>query len=483
MKKKKKKKGFTIIEILVVIAIVSIIVVTGGISASKLSEKSKLKKQLAFEEQIKNAASTYANIKELRSGCSDMENCTRLIETYDLIKEGLIKKDLINPSTQKNISTNLLIEISWTSNMKSVRLLEETFIFKDKILANNGGVNTIEAKPMPKFDENPTSGEMFSANDDYGKSYYFRGAVNNNWVKFGKENGEDIWWRIVRIVGNGSIKLIYTGTEAPTYEERVVMTGIKAIIHKERVSPRPLVTQRAYMYHEEEDYINELSHPTKVYLDEWYENNMISYDQYIEDTIFCSNRTMYSDYDGININTSLEKPSASYGVTAYYYSNFFVNNVINKFPPNFVCEKKVDSFTVHDNIKGNADLTYKVGMLTQDEALAGGMLTRNLRTTWDWDPLPSPTESNTYLKIGEGFWLMGFSTVSSSGSASGNANASGILAGGGFLTYPCPPGSTSCGYGSGNLAVSGFRPVINLKGNLQTIGTGMYNDPYVPIFD
>lgn len=40
------------------------------------------------------------------------------------------------------------------------------------------------------------------------KSYYYRGEVNNNWVSFG-----GFYWRIVRINGDGSIRLIYSGTK------------------------------------------------------------------------------------------------------------------------------------------------------------------------------------------------------------------------------------------------------------------------------
>ena len=46
-------------------------------------------------------------------------------------------------------------------------------------------------------------------NDTY--TYYYRGDVNNNWVKFG-----DFLWRIVRINGNGSIRLIYSGLASST---------------------------------------------------------------------------------------------------------------------------------------------------------------------------------------------------------------------------------------------------------------------------
>lgn len=45
--------------------------------------------------------------------------------------------------------------------------------------------------------------ELSKAEDDYGNSYYFRGNVIDNYVSFA-----DKCWRIVRIEGDGSIKLI-----------------------------------------------------------------------------------------------------------------------------------------------------------------------------------------------------------------------------------------------------------------------------------
>ena len=44
---------------------------------------------------------------------------------------------------------------------------------------------------------------LASTEDDYGTSYYFRGAVTNNYVEFANK-----CWKIVRIGGDGSVKLI-----------------------------------------------------------------------------------------------------------------------------------------------------------------------------------------------------------------------------------------------------------------------------------
>ena len=51
--------------------------------------------------------------------------------------------------------------------------------------------------------KNTTEALLASAEDDYGTSYYFRGAVKNNYVEFANK-----CWRIVRVGGDGSVKLI-----------------------------------------------------------------------------------------------------------------------------------------------------------------------------------------------------------------------------------------------------------------------------------
>ena len=100
-----------------------------------------------------------------------------------------------------------------------------------------------------------TDGYVCSASDAYGTSYYYRGNVTNNYVKFGKwpddtptvvvdgdgkqydflddcevynysgncvelaRAGKDMYWRIVRINGDGTVRVIYDGTSAHTNGE------------------------------------------------------------------------------------------------------------------------------------------------------------------------------------------------------------------------------------------------------------------------
>ena len=57
--------------------------------------------------------------------------------------------------------------------------------------------------------EETTDGYVCSAPDAYGTSYYYRGNVTNNYVKFA-----DKYWRIIRINGDGTVRVIYDGTSA-----------------------------------------------------------------------------------------------------------------------------------------------------------------------------------------------------------------------------------------------------------------------------
>ena len=68
----------------------------------------------------------------------------------------------------------------------------------------------IIAKGTPNFAKiAPNSDEadgLYAAADDDGTSYYYRGAVRNNYVSFA-----GFMWRIIRRNGDGSIRLIYSG--------------------------------------------------------------------------------------------------------------------------------------------------------------------------------------------------------------------------------------------------------------------------------
>ena len=291
------------------------------------------------------------------------------------------------------------------------------------------------------------NGYICSAPDDYGTSYYFRGNVTNNYVKFA-----GFYWRILRINGDGSIRMIYAGdadvidaldnkTEvlANGYNDgRTDYTQIGTSAYNSSYNDNAYV---GYMYGAtgastyEETHANINNSTIKTRVDEWYEENIAShseYAQYISDTLFCNDRSFASSNTGTGAGTS---------VTDYRWDSNSIKTL--------KCSQQNDRFTVDDEVVGNGDLTYPIGLLTTDEAyLAGGS---------DW------YNSGYYLYTGNNYW-----TMSPDGFNGSNAYVRGVSTSSGIL-------------GSGdNVSLSfGVRPVLNLKSGSLTQGSGTVLDPYL----
>lgn len=117
-------------------------------------------------------------------------------------------------------------------------------------------------------------------------------------------------------------------------------------------------------------YQNDNDSVIKSKIDAWYNDNIIKYGEYLEDTVWCNGRKLVStdnfDKDK-NINNEL----------------LFGNNSAD-----LSCSNVTDKFSVSDKI-GNGKLTYPIGMLTQNEfVLAGrtvGYLNTNISTSsYSW---------------------------------------------------------------------------------------------------
>ena len=77
----------------------------------------------------------------------------------------------------------------------------------------------IKSKGTPDFSKTATTDEgLFMAEDDEGESYYYRGAVKNNYVSFA-----GFTWRIIRRNGDGSVRMIYSGKSTTDTGEAVTI--------------------------------------------------------------------------------------------------------------------------------------------------------------------------------------------------------------------------------------------------------------------
>ena len=195
-----------------------------------------------------NSISAVINLKQgaLKSGTGTKEDPYRIAEDKDELKVNIASyingesSDTFPPAYSKNeyevekVECDNNISASWnvntwsleTSNLSTSGTCSVYFkkpMVADSITIANQTIKIDEKNKCPQFNNvgdikitsaEDTDGYVCATKDNYGYSYYFRGAVDNNYVKFA-----DKYWRIVRVNGDGTIRIIYDGTSVHTNGE------------------------------------------------------------------------------------------------------------------------------------------------------------------------------------------------------------------------------------------------------------------------
>ena len=276
-----------------------------------------------------------------------------------------------------------------------------------------------------------TTNTVFTANDGDGTTYYFAGAPTDNYVSFA-----GFYWRIIRVNGDGSIRLIYQGTSATA-------TGDNATIGDSAFNSSTNRSEYVGLkYTEGSQYGTNENSRIYTALNTWYEENINieeeEYTNYIDTNAgFCGDRDMESG------STWESQPSSDIYYAAY-------GRLITNKSPVFTCSTN-NLYTATTSNKGNKSLSSPIGLITADEvAFAGGV---NQQTNEDY-----------YLHTGSTYWTMSpynfYATYS-------YANV--------FFV------SSTVYYGSVSNATPGVRPVINLKADTQFTGSGTSSDPFVVV--
>ncbi len=228
----------------------------------------------------------------------------------------------------------------------------------ETILANNGGKTAIEAKAAPSFASIETGNKgMYSYTEGTGKTYYYRGAVDNNWVKYGKfkedqivyrgfrddttntdvwfdgeqvnyidyptlagcqtgvdydstynykckavtyaHKGDDMYWRIIRVDKDNKIKMIYAGSKAPSENTKVAITGANTNMgftaYNNDYNHAEYV---GFQYTTGSQRGTTTNSTIKTYLDNWYTtyfNENIGTSRFVKST-FCNDRNTSSTW-------------------------------------------------------------------------------------------------------------------------------------------------------------------------------------------
>ena len=266
-----------------------------------------------------------------------------------------------------------------------------------------------------------TTGTIYkSANsnqyDNDGEVYYFAGNPTDNWVKWA-----GFYWRIIRINGNGSIRMIYQGTSPNT-------TGTGTQLQTSAFNSSYDRSEYVGLKYTSGQQHGQNTNSTIMgVLETWYNSNLSSYADDIDTNAgFCSDRNMASGYSWSS------EPSS----TIYYAAYDRVAKTSSNVNPSFKCSNTSDILKI------------PVGLITVDETVYAGL-------AW------SNGNSSNYLYTGEYYWTM------SPCSYGGSAIVFRVASAGRLSTW-------------GVDSAIGVRPVVNLKSSVQiTGGNGSSSNPYV----
>ena len=295
---------------------------------------------------------------------------------------------------------------------------------------------------------------LASAEDDYGTSYYFRGAVTNNYVEFANK-----CWRIVRVSGDGSVKLILhndnkTGVANPCdaannsasaafarYSGETYKSAFNTNYNDNAYVGFKYGTASASTY--ADTHANTNNSTILTNLETWYTNNLKTYADTIADTVWCNDKTNVTDtsYDPWGWTPN----GYGYGKNVTYYGAtqrlISTNGRTGGTGPSLKCNS------------GLSKINSKVGLITADElAYAGYAAALKNTTTY----LQENATDTDWLSLSPSVFFSVYAFVWSVNGGSGDF---------------------------GNYSVNsdgGVRPAISLIiSTTISGGTGTSEDPYV----
>lgn len=211
------------------------------------------------------------------------------------------------------------------------------------------------------------------------------------------------------------------------------------------------------------DDVNTNDSTLKTATDTWYANNMTEYTQYLEDTVYCNDRSI-DDKGGWDPNLG-ELNSQMYFAPLLRYAEMETNNFIMN--GDLTCKNHNDSFTVGTE-NGNGKLTYPVGFLNSDETI---LAYKDLFIGKSVNELESimmdlyQGNSYSYLNNQLYYWLGSPAAFDHSGAYA-------------FTVDFGVPGYDNVNY------VHGVRPVVSLASGIgYSDGNGTVEAPYVVELD
>lgn len=326
-------------------------------------------------------------------------------------------------------------------------------------------------KTSDNYGSNSLNG-LFMDVDDYGTTYYYKGAIVNNYVKFA-----GFTWRIVRINGDGSVRLILDGITSNTKKEGDSTYAGTDSKFNGNYDDNAYV---GYMYgtagsnNYDSTHKNLNSSTIKRNVDLFYENYLLSnnYDRYLSDTLFCANKQIKEKTGFGKVNTA-------------YATDLWRSKSANKRKLSFKCAEgskdNYSRYTANSTITTkkvalNSDLTYPIGLLSYDEyRYAGNSNSVNDNKNYLFNETFLTQIINGNNPYGTSlYWLM----------SPANFSEYGIVPFTNFSAFVTASVVESPLNTDENATVpttdsTGVRPVINIKPNIMVAsGDGTKSNPY-----
>ena len=295
---------------------------------------------------------------------------------------------------------------------------------------------------------------LASTEDDYGTSYYFRGAVKNNYVEFANK-----CWRIVRVSGDGSVKLILHNDNTAKAANPCASANNSTSAAFARYSGTTYTSAFNSSYNDnayvgfkygtvgsstyEATHANTNKSTILTNLETWYTNNLKTYESVIDDNVWCNDKTNVTDttfnpWNWSNVN------GLGYGTNRTYYGAtqrlVSTSNSAGGTGPSLKCNGELSK------------INSKVGLITADElAFAGYAIGTGNTTTYLQE-----NATDTY------WWSL--SPYSFNGSS---AIVWGVH------------GSSGSFHGNYVYNTHGVRPSISLKSTTNVTGEGTSDSPFI----
>ena len=430
-------------------------------------------KKLSTQSEVEPTIADAVEARKLLTGslAAKSDNSTEDEVTYEL--RIWIDKDAPIEEMNKTFKSKITVTVGQGITHFKNPYTKDTLAYN---IVEHATANDYFYDEIPNFDTQTLEGEfgLYRAQDDLGASYYFRGDVDNNYVKLGntvgnidyykglledeinygdiiytsedacKEDQEiynyksceyietkevtyDMYWRIIRINGDDTIRLIYDG--ASLVENGVVYNAspLSGIFNESG--------NAGYTYDDGNG--NQVDSTIKIVIDNWYNKHIKGkYDSYLADGIFCNDRSG-------GVTTDKDVRYAPY----YRLSD-------GEKKPTLQCANKNDRYTMDDTTNGNGYLSNPIGLITADEVVMNGWIQDNCGGESDF------------------YWTM---TAAINESFDENYHDATMFAaqGCGNVTI-----NSSKANGEGTGRAWPILPVINLKADVPFEGNGTTDSPY-----